>query len=71
LYYEDYSNIKNAIAREKEIKGWNRSKKENLIRIENPDFVFLNKQLFDIWPPMDVPDGDSVHHRKDPSLRSG
>ena len=58
LYYENYSNVKTAIAREKEIKGW-------------ADFVFLNKQLFDIWPPVDIPDGDSVHHRKDPSLRSG
>ena len=51
LYYEHYRYIDQAIAREKEIKGWTREKKEALIRLENPGFLFLNKQLFQTWPP--------------------
>ena len=31
LYYEEYPNVRDAIAREKEIKGWLRKKKEELI----------------------------------------
>lgn len=31
-YYEHYNNISNAIAREKQIKGWTRKKKEALFR---------------------------------------
>jgi putative endonuclease len=51
LYYEDYAYINNAIAREKEIKGWKRIKKEELIRSMNPQMKFLNIELFGKWPP--------------------
>ncbi|HUM46279.1 MAG TPA: GIY-YIG nuclease family protein [Chitinophagales bacterium] len=51
LYYEHFKYIDNAIAREKEIKGWTRAKKEKLIRTENPLFLFLNTDLFEKWPP--------------------
>jgi len=51
VYYEQFINVNNAIAREKEIKGWRREKKVNLIRSENKDFTFLNYTLFDKWPP--------------------
>lgn len=34
--------IEAAIAREKEIKGWRRSKKEALINSINPNWKFLN-----------------------------
>src|SRR5688572_17027305 len=37
LYYEDYSDIRNAIAREKQLKKWKREWKEALIRTENPE----------------------------------
>ena len=37
LYYEVYSDIRNAIAREKELKGWTRKRKEELIRTLNPE----------------------------------
>lgn len=43
--------IYKAIAREKEIKGWKREKKEQLIKSENPEMNFLNDTLFDEWPP--------------------
>ena len=32
LYYERYEDVSNAIAREKQLKGWRREKKLNLIR---------------------------------------
>ena len=35
-YYEQTSNIESAIAREKEIKAWRRSKKTQLIESFNP-----------------------------------
>jgi len=42
VYYEWYQYIQAAIQREKEIKGWLRSKKEQLISNFNPDWRFLN-----------------------------
>ena len=45
LYFEDYENIRKAIAREKQRKGWRREKKLNLIRTINPEF----KDLAQTW----------------------
>ena len=42
IYYEYYQDINLAISREKEIKGWNRAKKETLIGRFNPEWRFLN-----------------------------
>ncbi|MBS7255989.1 GIY-YIG nuclease family protein [Flavobacterium branchiicola] len=42
LYYEKFSWIQEAIAREKEIKDWRREKKIELIKTINPDLDFLN-----------------------------
>lgn len=36
VYYETFSQITDAIHREKELKGWRRSKKLNLIKSINP-----------------------------------
>jgi putative endonuclease len=41
------------IAREKEIKGWLRSKKIKLIEKENPTWRFLNKDIME-WPPTKI-----------------
>ncbi|GAB2794316.1 putative endonuclease [Hymenobacter luteus] len=41
LYVEEYFDSKAAIAREKELKGWTRAKKEALIVTENPQWNFL------------------------------
>ena len=37
VYFEDYKSIEDAIAREKELKGWRREKKELLIATTNPE----------------------------------
>ena len=50
LYYESYKYVFDAIDREKEIKGWSRKKKGNLINTENPHWHFLNSTLME-WPP--------------------
>ena len=41
LYFEEYKNIKQAIAREKELKGWRRERKESLVATLNPHRVDL------------------------------
>ena len=38
VYYEEFSSIEDAIAREKQIKGWRRSKKIALIESQNPEW---------------------------------
>ncbi len=50
VYYEMHSKPMDAIEREKEIKDWNREKKEALIRQMNPDWTFLNSEIME-WPP--------------------
>ena len=42
LYFEKFTWIQVAIAREKEIKGWKRDKKIALIKTINPDLGFLD-----------------------------
>ncbi|SEC41176.1 putative endonuclease [Tenacibaculum sp. MAR_2009_124] len=46
IYYEIFRTVKEAIMREKEIKKWNRTKKESLISSFNPEWLFLNKDVF-------------------------
>jgi putative endonuclease len=59
IYYEQFKYVNDAIAREKEIKKWRREKKVALINSINPEWKFLNNELFDKWPP------DNAFHRKD------
>jgi putative endonuclease len=59
VYVETTSAARDAIAREKQIKGWLRCKKLDLIRAQNPEWVDLAAE----W----LRDGQ----RADPSLRSG
>ncbi len=42
LYYEKFTWIQLAKAREKEIKGWKKGKKLELIKTMNPELQFLN-----------------------------
>ena len=59
VFYEDFKYVNDAIAREKEIKGWTRIKKNKLITDFNPEWKFLNKELLGEWPPK------NPYHRKD------
>jgi putative endonuclease len=51
IYHESYRYVNDAIAREKEIKGWLRIKKDKLITDFNPEWKFLNEELLGEWPP--------------------
>jgi len=42
LYYEKFTWIQQAIMREKELKGWRKDKKIQLIKTINQDLDFLN-----------------------------
>ncbi|WP_317128443.1 GIY-YIG nuclease family protein [Hymenobacter radiodurans] len=44
LYFEEYAASKAAIEREKELKGWTRAKKESLIAVDNPDWLFCSRR---------------------------
>ena len=41
VYFEEFADIRDAIAREKEIKGWKRSRKTSLIERRNPTWEDL------------------------------
>jgi len=58
VYFEEFTDVNQAIAREKQIKSWRRAKKLRLIETLNPDW----KEL----APSSVPPAHT-----DPSLRSG
>lgn len=45
VYYEHFQYVEQAIAREKQIKGYSRMKKENLINKCNPNWDFLNEKI--------------------------
>ena len=51
VYHEWYPYVKNAIAREKEVKNLLREKKIALIESVNPEWTFLNKEICGHWPP--------------------
>ena len=57
VYYENFDDPRDAISREKEIKGWRRSKKNALVERMNPKWADLSPMLF--------------QHMRGPSLRSG
>jgi len=43
VFYEDYADVNNAIAREKQLKNWKREWKLDLIRKDNPGMIDLAK----------------------------
>mgnify|MGYP002725895520 CR=1 FL=1 len=48
VYFEKFCEVTDAIAREKQLKGWRRSKKTNLIEQHNPGW----RDLFYDWPDL-------------------
>jgi len=57
VYYGCLDDRRAAIAREKEIKGWRREKKNTLVETKNPKWADLSPTIF--------------QHMRGPSLRSG
>ena len=53
-YYEETSDIEAAIAREKELKGWRRSKKIDLVNTMNPRWRDLSHGWYDDFKPQPV-----------------
>ena len=45
VYYEQYSDIHQAIEREKKLKKWRRDKKDWLIKTMNPDLKDLGDEI--------------------------
>lgn len=45
VYYECFEDVRNAIAREKQLKCWTRDKKDMLIVSKNPDRNDLSEQI--------------------------
>ena len=45
VYFEETSDIKAAIEREKQIKSWNRNRKTSLIMEKNPQWIDLYNQI--------------------------
>jgi putative endonuclease len=50
VYYERFNDPRDAIAREKEIKGWRRKKKNALVETMNPKWMDLSPMLFQHTP---------------------
>jgi putative endonuclease len=50
IFVEIYPDAAQAIAREKQLKGWSRAKKLNLIREQNPEFRDLSID-YGLTPP--------------------
>jgi len=50
VYYETYEDVRDAIAREKEIKRWRREKKNDLVQTLNPKWEDLGNKLFGEGP---------------------
>ena len=45
VYFESTSDVKAAIEREKQVKGWNRKRKNKLVETKNPNWVELYDSL--------------------------
>jgi putative endonuclease len=49
VYYECFNDPRDAIAREKEIKGWRREKKNALVETKNPEWADLSGMLLSAY----------------------
>lgn len=56
VWFESYTQIDNAIQREKQLKGWSRAKKIALIEKENPTWVDLSQPWYS-HEPQAIPAG--------------
>jgi putative endonuclease len=66
IYVEETRDVHAAIAREKQIKGWSRAKKNALIESFNPAWHDLSAE----WVPKETPQPALEQAKRDFSLRS-
>jgi putative endonuclease len=59
VYVETFHDIRNAIRREKQIKGWTRAKKDALIRSVNPSWEDLSADFGNQYKPESQTQGPS------------
>ena len=52
VYFEEFRDVNNAIAREKQIKGWRRSKKDALVEAANPSWADWLEDAMTIGPSL-------------------
>ena len=50
VWFEQYHDVQSAIAREKELKGWRRSKKIALSESANPTWADLSREWYEYEP---------------------
>jgi putative endonuclease len=50
VYFESFNDIRDAIGREKQIKGWTRAKKEALVGAKNPEWNDLSESVLGLGP---------------------
>lgn len=46
LYFESFDDVRKAIGREKQLKGWRREKKIALIAVQNPKWVDMSREWY-------------------------
>jgi putative endonuclease len=46
LYFESFDDVRTAIHREKQLKGWTRQKKIGLIEARNPSWIDLSQEWY-------------------------
>jgi putative endonuclease len=52
VHFESFQDVRTAIGREKEIKGWGRRKKIALIELTNPNWDDLAQEWFATYPSL-------------------
>ena len=59
LYWESYDDVHKALAREKQLKGWSRSKKIALFERRNPQWIDLASEWYPWMKPGDGRDAST------------
>ena len=67
VYYESTSDVEAAIAREKQIKGWNRERKIKLMASANPEWRDFSQEWDDTGKTLRSPQGETKTQPSDGS----
>src|SRR5579875_1907143 len=50
VWFEKFGDVRDAIAREKQLKGWRRARKIELIELQNPAWIDLSRDWYEYEP---------------------